>query len=110
VGFIEIFHGISGWVRGYSDTAATEERQEVDCWFGIPYAEPPVDNWRFRHPRPIKKWSGVKDVREPPNSCVQIIDTVFPNFTGKFTVLETFAKIRNSCIYFVHYIVFQEVT
>ncbi len=25
--------------------------RDVDCWYGIPYAQPPIGNLRFRHPR-----------------------------------------------------------
>ncbi len=85
-------------MRGYVDYATTQERQECDVWFGIPYAEPPENNWRFRHPRPIKKWAGVKDTREPPNSCVQIIDTLFPNFTGA-QMWNPNTQLSEDCLY-----------
>ncbi len=35
--------------------------RDVDCWYGIPYAQPPVGDLRFRHPRPIDKWDGIKE-------------------------------------------------
>ena len=37
---------------------------------------------RFRHPRPIDKWDGVKQTTRLPNSCVQIKDTMWPGFEG----------------------------
>ena len=54
----------------------------MDVWYGIPYAQPPLGNLRFRHPRPIDKWAGVRETTKLPNSCVQIHDTAFPGFWG----------------------------
>ena len=43
----------SGQVRGVRETAGNG--MEVDMWWGIPYAEPPVGDLRFRSPKPIKR-------------------------------------------------------
>src|SRR5690606_13173959 len=32
----------------------------VQAWYGIPYAAPPVGNWRWRSPRPPERWDGVR--------------------------------------------------
>ena len=56
--------------------------RDVDVWYGIPYAQPPVDKLRFRHPRPIDRWEGVKETTKSPNTCVQIKDSMFPGFSG----------------------------
>ena len=37
---------------------------------------------RFRHPRPMDHWEGIKDTVTNPNSCVQIKDTMWPGFEG----------------------------
>ncbi|ODN05788.1 Acetylcholinesterase [Orchesella cincta] len=87
-----------GWVRGFRDRAQTAEQEEVDSWFGVPYAEPPIDNLRFRHPRPIKKWTGVKEARDPPNSCPQIIDTLFPDFAGA-AMWNPNTQLSEDCLY-----------
>lgn len=36
---------------------------------GIPYAEPPVGNLRFRNPVPHRGWSGVRDARNHGSIC-----------------------------------------
>ena len=56
--------------------------RNVDVWYGIPYAKPPVGNLRFRHPHPIDKWDNVLETTKMPNSCVQVMDTMFPGFWG----------------------------
>lgn len=38
---------------------------------GIPYAQPPVGNLRFRSPRPHQGWSGVWDASQHRASCPQ---------------------------------------
>lgn len=69
-----------GKVRGKTITASTGKK--LDVFLGIPYAQPPIGSLRYRHPRPIEKWSGVLNATERPNSCVQIVDTVFGDFVG----------------------------
>ena len=54
----------------------------MDVWYGIPYAQPPVGDLRFRHPRPVDAWKDVKETTKKPNTCVQVIDTMFPGFSG----------------------------
>ncbi|PNF29354.1 Acetylcholinesterase [Cryptotermes secundus] len=72
-----------GRVRGITLTAATGKL--VDAWLGIPYAQKPVGPLRFRHPRPVDRWDQngeIYNATKMPNSCVQIIDTVFGDFPG----------------------------
>ncbi|PZC86944.1 hypothetical protein B5X24_HaOG200211 [Helicoverpa armigera] len=70
-----------GRVRGITLTAATGKK--VDAWFGIPYAQKPVGDLRFRHPRPAESWGDeILNTTTLPHSCVQIIDTVFGDFPG----------------------------
>lgn len=40
-------------------------------WHGIPYAQPPVDELRWRAPLPPQDWSGTLDTRERGPECVQ---------------------------------------
>jgi para-nitrobenzyl esterase len=54
----------AGWVRG--ETTA-EGRQ----FLGIPYAEPPVGDLRWRAPQPVRPWHGVRSTQDFGNKCVQ---------------------------------------
>ncbi|CAH1244898.1 ACHE [Branchiostoma lanceolatum] len=56
--------------------------RQVVAFLGIPYAEPPVGPLRFKPPQPAKNWTSVFDAFQYGNSCYQIRDTLFPNFTG----------------------------
>ena len=80
------------------DRANTARKEPVDCWYGIPYAEPPIADLRFKHPRPIKRWAGVKDTTELPASCPQIIDSLFPDFPGA-TMWNPNTPLSEDCLY-----------
>ncbi|XP_077554253.1 acetylcholinesterase-like isoform X2 [Haemaphysalis longicornis] len=54
----------------------------VRVFYGIPYAQPPVGNLRFRKPVPKISWSGILDATIRPNSCVQALDCIYGNFNG----------------------------
>eukprot|EP00092_Neocalanus_flemingeri_P066834 GFUD01081477.1.p1 GENE.GFUD01081477.1~~GFUD01081477.1.p1 ORF type:complete len:628 (-),score=97.71 GFUD01081477.1:131-1951(-) len=75
-----IVNTMNGKVEGFKSMAAN--RRRVSAWYGIPYAQPPVGNLRFRHPLPADSWEGVKQTSELPNSCVQIRDSMWPGFEG----------------------------
>lgn len=72
--------------------------KKVDAWMGIPYAQPPIGAMRFRHPRPAEKWNGVLNTTTPPNSCVQIVDTVFGDFPGA-TMWNPNTPLSEDCLY-----------
>ena len=53
-----------GTVRGI---VAADHR----TFHGIPYAAPPVDELRWRAPRPAPPWQGVRDATQQPRPCPQ---------------------------------------
>jgi len=55
----------SGTLVGFSDSYDTY------AWIGIPYAQPPIGNLRWRAPQPVKAWSTTFDAIEYGNPCVQ---------------------------------------
>ena len=72
--------------------------RDVDVWYGIPYAQPPIGDLRFRHPRPMEAWKDVKETTKKPNSCVQIKDTFFPGFYGA-EMWNANTPISEDCLY-----------
>jgi carboxylesterase type B len=41
------------------------------AFYKIPYAEPPLNELRFKAPQPVKKWNGVLDGTKPGPACYQ---------------------------------------
>ena len=72
--------------------------RDVDVWYGVPYAQPPVGDLRFRHPRPVDPWSEVKKTTKKPNSCVQVKDTMFPGFLGS-EMWNANTPLNEDCLY-----------
>ena len=60
----QIIQTLSGKVRGY-------ERDGLMEYLGIPYAEPPVGDLRFKRCVPIAPWEGVFDAKEYGPAPVQ---------------------------------------
>lgn len=86
----------SGSVKGITQTSVTG--RQVDAWYGIPYAQPPLGDLRFRHPRPIDRWHGVKDTTRLPFSCFQITDNFFGDFIGS-TMWNANTEMSEDCLY-----------
>jgi len=85
-----------GKIQGFE--TSTSANKKVSAWYGIPYAQPPVGNMRFRHPREVDQWDGIKNTLDQPNSCVQMTDTFFPDFAGS-AAWNTNTKQSEDCLY-----------
>ena len=48
------------------------DRTNTHAWLGIPYAQPPVDDLRWRAPRPPTPWQGTREALQFCSPCVQI--------------------------------------
>ena len=59
-------------VRTTSGVVAGAVANGVVSWKGIPFAEPPVGELRWRPPQPVKPWTGVKKTTEDGHDCAQL--------------------------------------
>uniref|UniRef100_A0A0P4WKV8 Carboxylic ester hydrolase n=1 Tax=Scylla olivacea TaxID=85551 RepID=A0A0P4WKV8_SCYOL len=87
---------LKGSVRGKTLTTVTG--RQVDAWYNIPYAQPPVGELRFRHPRPLDRWHGIKNTTTLPKACIQLPDTFFGDFKGA-TMWNPNTEISEDCLY-----------
>nr|AQS60687.1 carboxylesterase [Sogatella furcifera] len=49
----------------------TINERDVLAFLGVPFAEPPVANLRFRPPLPVRRWNGIKVVNDTRPPCLQ---------------------------------------
>ena len=73
--------------RNYTEVNSSNPNitYRINAWLGIPFAEKPIGDLRFKRPVPVKNWSNVKDTLDWPNMCVQ---NPFP-----------FGTISEDCLY-----------
>ncbi|XP_060569602.1 cholinesterase 1-like isoform X2 [Ruditapes philippinarum] len=70
----------------------------VDIYLGIPFANPPLGQLRFRAPQPVSNWTGVKETKTLPNSCIQTVDGYFDRFEG-VEMWNPNTDISEDCLY-----------
>ncbi|WP_238431528.1 carboxylesterase/lipase family protein [Streptomyces cavernae] len=63
--------GGSTLVRTDAGRIQGEVTSEGRQFLGVPYAQPPVGDLRWKAPRPVRPWQGVRQATEFPNRCVQ---------------------------------------
>ncbi|CAF0719879.1 unnamed protein product [Brachionus calyciflorus] len=75
-----------------------KKKYRVNGWLGIPYAEKPINDLRFKRPVPVKNWDNVINATELPNSCFQLHDTVITGFDG-VEIWNANTNISEDCLY-----------
>ncbi|HQS15439.1 carboxylesterase/lipase family protein [Reyranella sp.] len=84
---------IAGKIRGIRDRG-------VEIFKGIPYAEPPLGELRFRPPRKPRPWSGTRDALEYGNMAVQSPNVfALPEDLLRLFTLAGRQKLDEDCLY-----------
>ena len=81
----------AGLVRG-----TTSSRPGVRAYLGIPYAEPPVGDLRWRAPSQPDEWENVRSAEKFSASCVQGPNTPFGPWTAEFLLR---GPVSEDCLY-----------
>ncbi|MEK9822858.1 MAG: carboxylesterase family protein [Gammaproteobacteria bacterium] len=56
----------------YGELVGYQGRYDAHAWLGIPYAQPPVRDLRWKAPRPPLPWTGRREAFEFGDPCVQL--------------------------------------
>lgn len=81
----------TGQVQGIELSTTTGR---VRAFLGIPYAEPPTGDLRFRKPTPKRQWEGILNATSLPALCSQPVAQI-----NKFLHIEATDKISEDCLY-----------
>ncbi|MDR4395970.1 carboxylesterase family protein [Bacillus atrophaeus] len=57
-------------------------QNSVHTWKGVPFAQPPTGEFRFKEPQAPKPWSGVRNAAEFGPVCPQPSDLLSMSFAG----------------------------
>ena len=80
-------HAPAGSLRGFVRTNST-----LRAFRGIPYAEPPLGDRRWRPPVPAGRWSGVRDATQFGAPCLQAKE-------GGWATVEGVANASEDCLF-----------
>ncbi|CAO4383000.1 unnamed protein product [Caenorhabditis nigoni] len=87
----------------FGEEVLSQTGKPLTRFLGIPFAEPPVGNLRFRKPKPKQPWRIPFNATTPPNSCIQSEDTYFGDFYGS-TMWNPNTKLSEDCLYLNVYV------
>lgn len=83
-------------VRAGRLTGATTAKAGVRAYLGVPFAAPPVGDGRWRAPRALASWSGVRAADRFSPSCMQAAPAAFGPWTLEFLLR---GPVSEDCLY-----------
>ncbi|CAI6374089.1 unnamed protein product [Macrosiphum euphorbiae] len=66
----------------------TYNGRKIYSFVGIPYASPPIQDYRFKEPQPLKPWLGIWNATIPGNACLG------PDYKSNFKIIG-----QEDCLY-----------
>jgi len=84
-------------VEGGLISGKTDSSGQVKIFKGIPFAAPPLGNFRWKAPQPIIPWEGVKACTENPASPMQNPPVPFFAWSAEFLIPKE--PISEDCLY-----------
>ena len=82
--------------RAGAITGTTTSLANVRAYLGIPFAAPPVGDGRWRGPRPLTAWTGVRAADHFSSSCMQSAPSAFGPWTLEFLLR---GPVSEDCLY-----------
>ena len=70
----------------------------LDVYYGVPFALPPIDDLRFKRPKPAKHWMHIKHTNVKPNACWQTPDESFNRMPG-VSMWNPNTNMSEDCLY-----------
>ncbi len=83
---------LSGKISG-----RTTEDHAVKIFCGIPYAAPPVNDFRWKAPQPVTSWDGIRSCVDLPPSAMQAEPVPFFCWSKEFLIPDK--PISEDCLY-----------
>src|SRR5436309_1561749 len=83
-------------VDGGEITGVPGRDASITAFKGVPFAAPPVGDLRWREPKPVVPWKGIRKAGEFGSSCIQTIHDELQPWTYEFM---THNQISEDCLY-----------
>ena len=117
---LKILETLNGKVQGecftvpvsYSNGSVVNS--DIFSWLAIPYAEKPLNQNRFKAPKPVSSWKETLNGKNWPKSCMQIVasilnkdyiqseDCLYLNIFAPLTALTAESSTLKSILIFIH--------
>lgn len=95
---LKVVRTLNGQINGeckiipVSYSNGSKINSEVFSWLSIPYAEPPLNQNRFKKPVPVKNWNGIIETKRLPSACIQLPIYQLTNYSEDCLYLNVYTR------------------